>query len=62
MLMSETYRYEDVKIQMDSYLNEMGLGKDRVPGAARQRSTRASITDKVTLALIPLLTVFVVVA
>ena len=62
MLMSETYRYEDVKIQMDSYLNEMGLGKDRVPGAARPRSPRVSVTDKVALALIPLLTAFVFVA
>ena len=62
MLMSEGYRYEDVKLELDSYLNEMGLGRNREPGAARPPSPRVSIADKVTLALIPLLTAFVLVA
>ena len=62
MLTSQYSSYEDVKIELESYLNEMGLGRDRQPSAARPKSPRASITDKITLALIPLLTAFVFVA
>ena len=62
MLTSEFHQYEDVKVELESYLNEMGLGRNREPGAARPVSPRASFTDKITLALIPLLTAFVFVA
>ena len=51
MLISQPYHYEDVKVELERYLNEKGPGRNREPGATRPMSLRV----KVALALIPLL-------
>ena len=52
MLMSEAYRYEDVKIQLDADLKDMGMNKSRNPEGPHRDGRRLPLMDQVVVALI----------
>ena len=61
MLTSPYHHYEDLRIELHSYMNEMGLSRNRQRGAPRPMSRRLSISDRIAIALIPLLVAFALV-
>ena len=52
MLMSEAYRYEDVKLELNAYLKDMGVSENRKPEAPHRDGRHVAFMDKVVVSLI----------